>query len=105
MRNDNHAANLFATLGLGQGNATANTRTDRFALVLAGSQYSPCARPERPIARALVRFLGDAKRVGQRMRVTVSMRGLSAHQPCLAGGGLAQWLIPSRVSPAVCSVS
>ena len=106
MRNDNHAANLFATLGQGQGNATANTRKDRFALVLACAQYSPFARPERPIAGTLVRFCLDAKRVVKGMHVAVSMRRHAAQLPHLVGDGLAQWLlIRSRMSPAVCSVS
>jgi hypothetical protein len=106
MRNDNHSANLFATLGQGQGNATANTRKDRVARVLAYPQYSPSARPERPFAEAFVRFCLDAKRVVKGMHVAVSMRRQAAQLPQPLGDGLAQWLlISSRMSPAVCSVS
>ena len=106
MRNDNQSANLFAALGQIQGNATANTRKDRDARVLACPQYSPVARPERPFAEALVRFFGDAKRVVKGMHVAVSMRRHAAQLPHLVGDGLAQWLqIRSRMSPAVCSVS
>jgi hypothetical protein len=105
MRNDNQSANLFATLGLGQGNATVNTRKNRLALVLAYAQYSPSARLERPIARAFVRICGGLKRVVKCMHVSVFMRRHAAHLPRLLGDGPAIWLIGSRISPAVCSVS
>jgi hypothetical protein len=105
MRNDNHAANLFAALGQFQGNATANTRMDRIARVLAIALVSSSARPERPIAKALARLYGDAKRVVKYMRVAVSVRRHAAHLPQLAGDGQALWLLGSRMSPTVCSVS
>lgn len=105
MRNDNQSANSFAAFGQGQGNATANTRKDRFAHVLALAQYSASARPERPIARALVRICGGVKRVVKCMRVAVAMRGITAHLPHRLGDGPALWLPGSRLSPADCSVS
>ena len=105
MRNDNQAANLFATLGQFQGNVTANTRNDRVALVLTDALCSISARYERPIARRIVRVgVSGAIGVVKRLRGAMAMRMHHAPAPRLAGNGPRQWLLSSRLSPAGCSV-
>ena len=106
MRNNNQAANLFATLGQFQGNVTANTRIDRDALVLTGALRSITARYERPIARRIVRAsVYGVLSVVKRLRGAVAMRMHYAPLPRVVGAGPRQWLRSSRLSPAECSVS
>jgi hypothetical protein len=104
MRTNIQTANLFATLGQGQGNATANTRMDQVAAVLAVAPRFSYARSERSIARASVRpCVGEF--VAKRSIDAVKVRDQHAHLPRRLGDGLRQWHLGCRMSPAECSVS